>query len=47
MNFRIVRKGYDTKETDDYILKLTKEDYHRKMPMTNSAVSGWVQGYGI
>ena len=25
MNFRIVRKGYDTKETDDYILKLTKE----------------------
>ena len=25
MNFRIVRKGYDTKETDDYILKITKE----------------------
>ncbi|MBE5732678.1 MAG: hypothetical protein E7353_06530 [Clostridiales bacterium] len=25
MDFRIVRKGYDTKETDDYILKITKE----------------------
>ena len=25
MNFRIVKKGYDTKETKDYILKITKE----------------------
>lgn len=25
MDFKIVKKGYDTKETDDYILKITKE----------------------
>ena len=25
MDFRIVKKGYDTKETKDYILKITKE----------------------